>query len=313
MTEARTEAAVPRRKRFSWLRMSVVLLLMYVCLVGCAVLFEDKFIYFPTRYPDGYWSVAKSQSPLAPRIEDVFMEASDGVRIHGWYCKPALQEADAVTGELSPARQDSEGRPVILFLHGNAGNLTYRYDIVQMLLAMDTDVFIIDYHGYGKSEGEPGEAALYADAQAAWDELTITRKIDPKRIILFGKSLGSAPAIELATRVEPAGIVVEAAFTSVPDMASSVLPIVPKFAISTKMNSIDRIANVKCPKLFTHSPVDEMIPYEHGRRLYEAASEPKTFYAVERAKHNDMHVIGGTAYREALRKFFDECTDRKSP
>ena len=283
-----------------FLRIARVLLIAYLGLVGCAVIFEDKFIYYPSRYPDGYYQLVDSDSPNLPKIEDVWLTTADGTRIHGWYCQPRERTQDA-----------GDAHAVVLYFHGNAGNLSHRIDVIDIFNACGADVFIIDYHGYGRSEGKPSEAGLYEDADAAWAYLTEQRGIAPSRIIIFGKSLGAAPGIKLAKENDPAGLIIESAFTSVPDMASQVMPIVPRFAIQTKMNSIDRIADVKCPKLFTHSPVDEIIPYSHGRALYDAATEPKTFYDVNGAGHNNMQDVGGEAYRQAVRKFIEKCM--KSP
>jgi len=294
--------APSRRSHSRWFfRVARVLLIGYVGLVGCAMIFEDRFIYFPSPYPEGDYHLAEARSPHLPRIEDVWLTTTDNTRIHGWYCQPP-------EGHRS---ENSDAQAVVLFFHGNAGNLSHRIDLIQMINDMNADVFIIDYHGYGRSEGKPSEAGFYQDADAAWAYLTTQRNIPSSRIIIFGKSIGAAPAINLARQVQPAGLIVESAFTSVPDMASQVLPIVPKFVVQTKMNSIDRIGEVTCPKLFTHSPVDEIIPYSHGQALFDAAKEPKTFYIVDGAGHNNMQYMGGKKYRDAVQAFIEQCVFEK--
>jgi hypothetical protein len=196
---------------------------------------------------------------------------------------------------------------VFLFFHGNAGNITDRYDMILRLMTLPVRVFIIDYRGYGKSEGRPSEGGLYLDAKAAWHYLVSKRVVDPSQIILFGKSLGGAVAIDLATHVEAAGLIVQSSFTSIPDMAKRLIPILPKFLIRTRMDSVSKIARVSCPKLFIHSPADEIVPYALGRRLFQTAAEPKAFYDVSGAPHNETYRVGGEAYLDVLRRFVQTC------
>jgi uncharacterized protein len=148
---------------------------------------------------------------------------------------------------------------------------------------------------------------LYTDARAAWDYLARERKISPGNIIVFGDSLGGAVAIDLATKVDAAGLIVQSSFTSIKDMAAQVMPFLPSFILRTKMDSINKIARVRSPKLFIHSPADEMVPYRLGRQLYDAASPPKQFYEVKGASHNEMDIIGGRAYFDAIGDFVRAC------
>ena len=302
----------PKRRRLRWAVVRVVslVLVVYVGLIGCVMTFEDRFIYFPTKYPDGLWDLARSEAAGAPVVEDVWMTTSDGVKVHGWYCTPhGSNAATAAADGAGPAGASASGRPVIYWLHGNAGNLTHRYDSLVKLTQLGADVLIIDYRGYGRSEGAPSEDGIYRDARAGWDYLVNTRGVGPQRIVLFGKSLGAAPAIELATHVQPAGLIIEAAFTSIPDMVGAVAPLVPRFCVRTKMDSIDRIGRITQPKLFTHSRDDQIIPFALGRRLYEAAAEPKRFYEMRGAGHNNMHDLGGEAYWNAIEAFVRECVE----
>jgi fermentation-respiration switch protein FrsA (DUF1100 family) len=171
------------------------------------------------------------------------------------------------------------------------------------MMELPVQVFIIDYRGYGKSEGKPTERGLYLDARAAWDYLINERRVAPERIVVFGKSLGGVPAIDLASQVTPAGLIVQSSFTSAGDMAAEILPFLPRVLLQTKMDSLGKIQQVRCPKLFIHSRADEIVPYELGRRLYEAAPEPKEFYEVKGSPHNSTYVVGGKPYFEALRNF----------
>lgn len=273
------------------------MLLTFLGFIVCAMIgimfFESSFIYFPSRYPEGEWSI--SDNDTAFRIEDVYFRATDNVNLHGWYCAP-LQRSESGAPEM-----------VILFLHGNAGNISHRRELVGGLMNASTNVFIIDYRGYGRSEGLPSEQGLYADARGAWNYLTVERNIGANRIVVMGESLGGAVAIQLATEVQPAGLIVQSSFTSIGDMAQRVIPFVPRFLLRTKMNSLERIARVECPKLFIHSRTDEIVPFEMGRRLFDAASEPKQFYIIERASHNETDIIGGAEYFDRINTFIQSC------
>jgi pimeloyl-ACP methyl ester carboxylesterase len=290
-------------------RVAFIMLAVAACAVllaiGLVMTFEDRFIFFPSKYPDGFWEVEKLRAvegEIGPRIEDCFFKASDGIQLHGWFCSPVVKGAQE--------RQPVQTEMVLLWFHGNAGNISYRYDMIRMLMGLPVRVFIIDYRGYGRSEGSPSERGIYQDGRAAWDYLVSERGVKPENIIIFGKSLGGAVAIDLATQVEPAGLIVQSSFTSARDMAARVLPLFPPFLIHTKLDSIRKIGGVRCTKLFIHSRADEVVPYELGRRLYEAAPEPKKFYDVEDAPHNSTYIVGGKAYLDALRKFIESCMPR---
>ena len=287
-------------KNFGW-RMARICVLLCACFVGYVMLFEDSFIYFPSKYPAGMWEHERPQAregQIIAQIEDVQFAATDGVRLHGWYCTPHTGRGG---GMLEPIQTDR----TLLYLHGNAGNISHRSDIINELMKLPVNVFIIDYRGYGKSEGRPSEAGLYADARAAWDHLTTARGIPASSIRIFGESLGGAVAIDLVSKVQPCGLIIQSSFTSIADIAAEVLPFVPPFIIRTKMDSLSKIAQVSCPKLFIHSQADEIIPYRLGRSLFDAAGEPKQFYEVKGASHNTTDVVGGAAYYEALRGFID--------
>ncbi|MDQ1610571.1 MAG: abhydrolase protein 13 [Pyrinomonadaceae bacterium] len=291
---------------FGW-RIVRIVVLLCACLLGYVMLFEDSFIYFPAKYPEGVWerqAPRAREGQIVAHVEDVQLTAADGVCLHGWYCTPRVGHAG---GALEPV----EARTTLLFLHGNAGNISHRYEIIGDFVQLPANVLIIDYRGYGKSEGRPSEAGLYADARAAWDYLTLTRAVPPDRIIIFGESLGGAVAIDLASKTNACGLVVQSSFTSIADMAGEVLPFVPRFALRTKMDSLSKIASVSCPKLFIHSQADEIIPYRLGRRLFDAAGEPKRFYEVKGAPHNLTYEIGGAPYYQAWRDFIKSSCDAK--
>ncbi|HEU4386942.1 MAG TPA: alpha/beta hydrolase [Blastocatellia bacterium] len=290
-------------RHHGWVTARIVLLVLFGA-AAAIMIFEDRLIYFPSRYPEGNWKVNASprhEGEVWARVEDIWLVTSDAVKLHGWYCTPVRTEHGNATS--LPVRQ------VLLWLHGNAGNITDRYDMIEEMVKLPVEIFIIDYRGYGRSEGRPSEEGLYRDASAAWEFLVNTRGIDPHRVIIFGKSLGGAVAIELATRVEPGGLIVQSSFTSVADMADTVVPIVVRPLLRTRMDSLGKISRVSCRKLFVHSRADEVVPFELGHRLYEAASQPKEFYEVKGARHNETYLVGGAPYFSALRDFLKSCPE----
>jgi len=259
---------------------------------------EDRMIYFPTRYPDGFWDTEALAQGRACSIEPCFFTAEDGIRLHAWWCRP----------DPSVAAREPTGEMVLLWFHGNAGNLSHRADMMLALASLPTEVVIVDYRGYGRSQGRPSEQGLYRDARAAWSFLTDARGVGPDRIVLLGKSLGGAVAVDLAARVEPAGLIVQSSFTSVHDMTRHHFPFIPAALIRTRMDSLAKIQSVRCSKLFVHGPQDEVVPYRLGRRLFDAASAPKLFVDVPGAGHNETYLVGGRAYLEEIRRFVAECS-----
>jgi hypothetical protein len=251
------------------------------------VLFEDRFIYFPTRHPEpaGAWETARLPFPC----EDVWLTAADGVKIHGWH-----------------ARGDG-ARWTLLYLHGNAGNIAGRAGMIQRMTRLPADVLAIDYRGYGRSEGAPSEAGLYADARAAYDWLVGERRVDPGRIVLYGESLGTAPAAELAAQLPVGRIVLQSPFTRIRDMAGRVVPLLPvHWFMRHRYDTFSKVARVRAPVLVIHSPDDEVIPFEQGRRVFEAAPEPKQFYEAAGGGHNDLVEFEGERFWDRLRAFLGE-------
>lgn len=241
---------------------------------------ERTFIYFPIR------QISRTPADLGLAFEDVFFTSGDGVQLHGWF----------VPGS---------GRVTWLWFHGNAGNISHRVpDIRAFHQELGVSVFIFDYRGYGRSGGAPSEDGIYRDAEAALDTLLARGDVDPDTLVYFGRSLGAAVAIELATRHPPRGLVVEGAFSSVPDMARHAYPFLPIWPLlRTQYDSLRKIASIERPLLVIHAERDEVVPLEMGKRLFEAAREPKTFFLVPGAHHNDTSTVGGEGYFRALETF----------
>lgn len=246
---------------------------------GVLYFMANRAIYFPHKYPQGLWQY---QSQL--RATDVWLRTSDGVRLHAWWVP------------------QPEARLTTLFLHGNAGNLTHRVGHLQQITAAGSAVLILDYRGYGKSEGRPTEKGLYSDAEAAYQHL-LEAGYPAGRIVLHGESLGCAVAVELASRHPCGGMVLEAPFSSARDVAARVLPVLGPLVIWS-YNSKQRIARVRAPLLIMHGDRDEVIPFDLGRALFDAAPEPKSFWAIPGAGHNDIIQAAGLAYRDRLRGFY---------
>lgn len=278
-----------------------MVVLLVIGLYGYLMLFEESFIFFPEPYPAGNWEVNGGPTPegrIVTRVEDVWLTTDDGVRLHAWLGRPFRM----VDGELLPV----EVPGVVLWTHGNAGNISHRYQKLDRLVTTPVAVLILDYRGYGRSEGRPDEDGLYQDVRAAWRFLVGEGGYSPDKVVLYGVSLGGAVAIDLAMEVTPAGLIVESSFTSIPDMAAETMPFVPRAIVRTNMDSRSKIARVDAAKLFIHSDADQIIPFHMGQTLFETASEPKQFYEVQGAGHNETDLVGGEAYFEAIQAFIEK-------
>lgn len=260
-------------------------LVLALLLWGGLYVLANRMVFYPMRYPEGFWGL---QEDLG--VEDVRLTASDGIRIHAWW-RPV---ADAPVATL--------------FLHGNAGNITHRGRHFRALAAAGSAVLILDYRGYGRSDGSPSEAGLYRDADAAYHWLL--ERFPARRIVIHGESLGGAVAVDLASRRECAGVVLEAPFNSAGAVAGKVLPGLGRLLIFS-FNSKSKIRGVRAPLLFIHGRNDEVIPYSLGRDLYEAAPEPKAFWTLEAAGHNDIPESAGEAYVDRLAAFYRRLPGRE--
>jgi fermentation-respiration switch protein FrsA (DUF1100 family) len=194
---------------------------------------------------------------------------------------------------------------VVLFCHGNAGNISHRLDSIRLFHELGLSVLIFDYRGYGQSSGKPTEKGTYRDADAAWHYLVTLRGILPGHIILFGRSLGAPIAADLATRQSAAAVILESAFTSVPDVAAKFYPWLPVRWLSRyQYNTRKKLASIHSPVMIVHSRDDEIIEYANGERLFEAANEPKQFLEL-RGGHNDGFMVSGKDYIRGLNNFLD--------
>ena len=246
---------------------------------AAAYYLANRSLYFPVKYPQGFWD---SQSQVG--ASDVWFNTSDGVRLHAWWVK-------------------RDGSPLVtLFLHGNAGNVTHRVPHIQEIVAAGSSVLVLDYRGYGKSSGWPTESGLYRDAETGFTHL-LGMGYRENQIVLHGESLGTAVAIDLANRRPCAALILEAPFSSASDVAGTVLPVVGPMLVRS-FNSLPKIRWIRAPKLFLQGDRDEVIPPLLAQKLFEAAQEPKSFWVVPGAGHNDIVETAGPEYRERLRSFY---------
>ncbi len=245
--------------------MHAVIYLVLAIIVAVAGLryFEHTSIFYPVR------AIYGTPAAMGLPFEDIFIKTQDNVTINAWLIK------------------SSTARGTLIFCHGNAGNIGDRLAKIRLFHQMGLNVLILDYRGYGKSHGTPSETGIYKDAVAAYDYLLARNDIDHSRIIGYGESLGGAVIIDLGTRRNMAALIIDSAFTNLADMARKVYPFIPSFLLGTKMDSIDKVSSITAPKLFIHSRTDEIVPFQQGERLYQAASKPKEFMEIY-GGHNDM-------------------------
>ena len=252
-------------------------------------LLDRFFVYHPAPWIDRDWARV-SGLPL----QEVWFQAEDGAKLFGWY----------VENRATPV--------VLLWCHGNAGNVIHRLDNLVELYRLGFSVFLFDYRGYGRSQGRPTEEGLYRDALAAYDYLAKDRHVAPERLVLFGRSLGGAVAGQVAAQRPAAGLILESAFPSIAAVARAHyfgLPV--GWLLGAEFNLAKELAGLSLPVLVIHGDRDDTIPIELGRQLFDAARPPKDFYPVPGADHNDLYAVGGRAYFQRLRQFAEQAVQAK--
>ncbi len=247
-------------------------------------LMQDRLVFLPNM--PGRQLDATPQA-IGLDFEDAWIDTGDGERLHGWYI---------------PA---DDARGTMLFFHGNAGNISHRMESILIFNRLGLNVLIVDYRGYGQSSGKTGEQGTYADAKAAWDYLVEQRRLPPERIVIFGRSLGGGVGAWLASRpgIEPAGVIIESSFSSGMDMGRRLYPVLPVRLITRiKYPVREYITEVRAPVMVVHSRDDEIIPFDMGQTIYQAAPEPKTFFEMG-GDHNAGFWISRELYVPALDDF----------
>ena len=265
------------------LKLLLAALACYAALALVVYLMQARMLYLsdlPGRTLD------RTPADIDVDYEDVSIETSDGVRLHGWYIP-------------------GNGERILLFFHGNAGNISHRLESIRQFLALGLSVLIIDYRGYGQSEGRTTEQGIYRDADAAWRYLTEIRGAPQERVILFGRSMGASAAAYLAANRQPLALIVESSFTSVPDIAGEYYPWLPVRWLSRLRHSTEEfVKETRSPVLVIHSRDDEIVPFSHGEAIFAAANEPRTLLEI-RGSHNDAFIRDEADYLAGIRAFLD--------
>jgi fermentation-respiration switch protein FrsA (DUF1100 family) len=265
----------------------IVRMIVYVIGIGIfftilILLFQSKLIFFP-NVPGR--EIETTPDEMGYLYEEITLKTKDKVKLSSWFI---------------PA---DSSRGVVLFCHGNAGNISHRFESIQIFHSLGLSVFIFDYRGYGQSEGRISERGTYCDAQAAWDFLVEERGVRPGDIILFGRSLGGSIAAYIAQNTSPRVLIIESTFTSIVDIGKEIYPFLPVRLLSRfHYNTIEYVKNCTCPILIIHSENDEMIPIEHGRRLFDTAHAPKEFLEIS-GTHNEGIFTSMEHYVKGLDSF----------
>ncbi len=262
------------------IRYSIYLLLFCIFLYLLSRWFERSNIWMPRA------KFLATPEVAGLEYQDVFFETEDGKRLHGWYipCKNPIAS--------------------LLFCHGNGGNISYRTESLRQFNSLNVNVFIFDYRGYGKSSGWLTEQGTYKDAQAAYQWLKDTEPSLP--LFIFGRSLGANIAADLATKVNAAGLIYESGFNSVQDLGEEIFPFLPVRLITKyKYNALDKIKHINMPLLVIHSPDDEIAPFHHGQKTFDAALAPKQFLQIS-GGHNDGYMLSETEYLKELAEFINK-------
>lgn len=261
--------------------LSVITSLSLVIISLNAVMYvlQPGMVFFPSK------TISQTPDQWGLEYEDVYLISSNQNKIHGWYI---------------PAKGSKQS---LLFFHGNGGNISHRGDSLKIFSRLGFNTLIIDYQGYGKSEGSPSESAMYDDALAAWQYLLEVKKFKRSEIIIFGRSLGGAVASKLALDVSPRALILESTFSSVSDMGKLLMPVMsyiiyPRYYFNTHQ----RISNIKVPLLVLHSRDDDIIPFELGEKIYQSASKPKKFFEMI-GDHNSGFLQSQPGYEQALENF----------
>ena len=265
------------------LKLVIIGIGVYAALSFYVYYMQASFIFYPNM--PGRDLVATPED-IGLSYQDVELVTEDNIKLHGWFIP------------------NHDAKATLLFFHGNAGNISHRLESIEIFNRLGLNVFIIDYRGYGQSEGKITEKGSYRDAEAAWNYLKQTQGEQP--IFIFGRSLGAAVAAWLSSKHSPAGLIVESGFTSIPSMAQRIYPFLPvRLLAHFSYDTRHYVKHITCPILVAHSRNDEIIPYQEGIEIFDAAPEPKIFLEM-RGGHNDGFMVSGSAYIEGLRSFTDD-------
>lgn len=263
---------------FIWI--VIIVAAVFVGLSAFLYLNQRRIVFVPMKD----YMVTPDHAHLT--YEKVWLEPEPGIRIRGWYF---------------PAKEG--GGKTVMLCHGNAGNISHRLESAHFLLGLGANVLLFDYRGYGESSGTPSEEGVYSDAETAYRWLREEKHVEASDIIIFGRSLGGAVAVELARREPCRGLIVESSFTSAADFGRKMFPFLPiRLLLKYHFDSINKIGELSCPVLITHSAEDDLVPYQMGKRLFDAANSPKKFIQLS-GGHNERLYFSDERYVEGVRAF----------
>ncbi len=263
--------------RHPFFRILRFLAVIYVLLLVVIYLFQRKLQYFPDS------SIVPTPAGNEFRgLETIELVAPDGIRLANWYWPGSLPTT-------------------LVIFHGNAGHRGHRLEWLADLHRLGYGTFILDYRGYGGSEGSPSEQGLYMDAE------TVIRWLKVKtntQLVYFGESLGCGVAVEAATRIPPESLILQSGFASGGDVAQNAYPFLPaRWLLTDRYDSVSKMQTIHCPVLVIHGDQDSIIPMRFGKALFDSANEPKEWSPIAGANHNDLSWVGGKEYLKTIDAF----------
>lgn len=253
---------------------------IYFFLALFLAVFQEKFVFLPGK------TIFMTPDERDLDYEEFWVEVPDGTKINGWFIKA------------------KDAKATLLFCHGNAGTISHRIESAEIFLELGLNVVLYDYRGYGRSPGKPCEKNTYEDTEAVWGYLTKEKNIPAEDLVILGRSMGGPIAANLAKNHQPKMCILESTFSSVPDVARFRFPIFPtKWLVTIHYPTVNYVQGINCPLLVVHSPDDEIIPFNMGEKIFEAANEPKEFLKLS-GGHNETYFECIDQYRDKLNDCF---------
>jgi uncharacterized protein len=283
MRDSTAVTAVPIRKRM--LRLLIYALIGYILVLVLARIFEARFVFFPD-YPG---RLAGDWHPRNLAVQDIWLTSADGTKLHAWWIP------------------NEKAKFTFLAFHGNAGNIADRAPIYEFLRDAPGNVLAVEYRGYGHSEGKPSEAGIYEDARTAYDYVVNVQHIDPKTIISFGQSLGTAVAAHLAAQRRVSAVILEAPFPSASRLAKLIFRFLPGLSlmVGSQFDTQARLKEIHVPIFIVHCREDPVLPFTLGQEVYAASNPPKVFLEINDRCHEEASIIAPEKYRAALQNFLN--------
>ncbi len=267
------------------MRVAALGVVVVIALFALIWAFQRHLMYFP------FADVLPPEAVGLRGVEQTFFATEDGVRLHGWFLK---------------GRRPAALQATVIVFNGNAGNRSYRGGLAAGLSERGLNVLLFDYRGYGENAGTPSEEGLTRDARAAYRHVTARRDVDPRRLVYFGESLGTAVAVQLAVEHPPRALVLRSPFASMADVAAHHYPFLPvRLLLRDRYATIDRIARLTCPVMVIAGRSDRIVPFTHSERLYAAARGAKRLVALTGLDHNDEALLAGPEVMAEVEAFLE--------